>query len=426
MNRLLARVYLAAIGSYAVGYSTLFIILSGLYAGGTSYVPGYLLTTALLGALAYTRFLIGERREESGDKQLVFLALGIVLLIAATILTVFVQPPEHILYPVLTMLIPGLLMWVRMMEAVDDQSYLRHAMHHHYRQEIAMIVFATGLTLILQGDPRWQTQMLPFFSAFLFLRMLALTWASQWMRGIDSTASGMNRIQNNLPLFVVGGALFGAWLLNAVGVPVFKSVWSAIGNVLYPLFLAVGWLLSWLGLSDFHGRASKSEGEGELTELPEVDGNLEGAIDPLIVENTIMIVMLLAVLVVLILYLRQRGRMQRGKAKGRIVEVREFIRDTAAKKAKRGGGIPAASLTRMRQLYRRFLYAMKKDGYERHSGETALAYIRRVAVHRPELAAPMRELTDIYMDERYGERSVADREPLAARLTDELTQKRPR
>lgn len=427
MIRLLHRVYLATIGSYAVGYSVLFIILSGLYANGTAYVPGFLLTAAILGGVAYTRFLLGERREESGDKQLLLLALGIVLLIAATILSVLLLPPEHILYPVMTMLIPGLLMWVRMMEAVDDRTYLRHALQRHYRQEIALITVAAVLTLILQGDPRWQAQMFPFFILFLFLRLLALTWAAQWMRGIDSTPSALNRLQNNLPLFVVVGALFGAWMLNAVGVPVFKAVWTAIGYVLTPLVYGVGWLLAWLGLGEFHGRSGKKQGEGELTKLPEIDENLQGAVDPLIVEGTIMTLLLIAVLVVLLLYLRHRGRIHRGRPKGGIVEVREFIRGTAAKTpTRRSGGVPVSSLTRMRRLYRRFLHAMKKDGYGRHPGETPLAYIRRVAVHRPELAAPMRELTDLYMDERYGERTVTDVEPLAAQLTDELTEKRPR
>ncbi|MFD2169174.1 DUF4129 domain-containing protein [Tumebacillus lipolyticus] len=420
MNRALRNVIWFSLSSQAFAMTTMFIILCGLLTEGTRYVPafaGAAVALLLLAFFVYRRNNMAERRT--------FLIAGTVVLGLGVAGMVWIDS-SRLLVPLLIYAGLSAFMIFRMSQTVDDMRYIRQSLLDQYKLDLQLIVFFIVWAILFQKDPAWQAQMVPFFVLFLFLRMTALSMASKMQRGMKGTASKMEKLQNNLPLIFVGVVVFAGWIFNSLGVPVFKWAIDALSKLLLPVFYAVGYvveyLVNWLkGHKDAEGIEQAIDGMKESQPEPDRFEFVDDG-SHIFNETTLFVIFAVLFLCLIWYFYRNMKRAQQLRAADGIVEMREFIHAEKPARAERQEVRALGPLTEMRKTYRRFLFAMKKAGFERGIGQTANEYVEQIAKVQPDRIESMEELTRYYMEERYGGRSVDDKLPRADDICTRLTE----
>lgn len=421
MNKQYRKVILYGLASQALAVTTMFTILIGLVPSGTLYLPAFAGTAAALLAVAlfiYRRNELAERRK--------FMIGGTVVLALGVAAMVWIDPSQ-MLVPLLIFGGLGVFLLLRMSQTIDDMRYIRQSLLSQYKLDLQLIVGFIVYTMFFGDDPSWQAKMVPFFVLFLFLRMTALSMASRLERGVKGANTRMEKLQNNLPLFFIGITLIAGWIMNTLGVPVFRWLVGVLLAIVEPVFYAVGYVVEFFvnlvkAYGDPQGTKQKIEDMKEANGEPPTEEFMfmdDGS--HLFNETTLFILSAIGLLLLIFFYLRRMKRAQQLQAAVGIVEMREFIHTAKPKKGKAAAAPVLGSLTPMRKAYRRFLLSMKKAGYTRGAGETASEYIGKIAEARPNLQASMQELTDYYMEERYGARAVDDKLPRAEVLSQELS-----
>jgi hypothetical protein len=421
MSHALRRVILFGLASHAFAMSTMFAIVSGLIENGTKYIPafaGSAIALILVALLVYRRNTLPERKT--------FLIAGTVTMAFGVAAMVWIDPGQ-IWVPLLFFGGLGALMMVRMSQTVNDMKFIRQALLDQYKLDLQLIVLFTFSAIFFDDDPTWQTKMVPFFVLFLFLRMSALSMASKLERGVKDQVSRREKLQNNLPMLVVAVIAFCGWIFNALGVPVFRSVLNVVAKLLLPIFYGIGFLVEYL-VGWVKGRNNQEHLKQKIEEMKQAQESeyefiYEDDGSHLFNETTLFILTAAGMLLLVWYVLRRMKQAQQLRFAEGIVEVREFIHDEKPKKAGGKAVLQPGPLTPMRKAYRRFLFGMKKAGYERGKGETAKEHIEKIAQAEPHLRSSMQELTDYYMQERYGSKKVENKLPRAEELTDYLVHK---
>ncbi|TCP54607.1 uncharacterized protein DUF4129 [Tumebacillus sp. BK434] len=421
MNKQYRKVILYGLASQALAVTTMFTILIGLIPTGTHYLPAFAGTAA---ALLLVAMLI-YRRNELAERQK-FLIGGAVTLALGVAAMVWIDASQ-LLVPLLIFGGLGVFLLLRMSQTVDDMRYIRQSLLSQYKLDLQLIVGFILYTVFFGEDTSWQSKMVPFFVLFLFLRMTALSVASRMERGVKGANTRMEKLQNNLPVFFIGFILVAGWIMNTLGVPVVRWLVGIVLTIVEPIFYYVGYVVEYLvnllkAYGDPEGTKQKIEDMKEANgEPPPEEFFFTDDGSHLFNETTLFVMSAIGLLILIIYFLRRMKRAQQLQAAVGIVEMREFIHTAKPKKGQAAAVLASGNLTPMRKAYRRFLLSMKKAGYTRGTGETASEYIDKIATAQPNLQASMQELTDFYMEERYGARSVDDKLPRAEALSQKLT-----
>jgi hypothetical protein len=425
-RRLVRRASLSGLLSYAMIGTTLFAILSGVLVNGSQYIPAFLLTALVLTALACGWYRDAGRLVE-GKKpwasRTTWFLLGIVV-VAGGMADLLLKDSEQVFYSLVIFAPVAILMWIRMLEMVDNEAHARQQLLDHYKQEIVLL-FAVAIGVwIFQQDPGWQKKMVPYLVLYLLVRLMALSFYSQLLKGVSGRQSRWENWQNNLPGLVIAVAFFIGWILNSIGVPVLSWLQHLIIWILSPLFYGVGMLvekfMNWFLTEDrIKRRADAMNKEGKDVEDQQQD-QLPLTDNHLITESVLVVFAVSVFLLLLRLYLKKKNRTRRGRFGSEFVEVREFLQSDRGGKRKAvfAGGGP---LTPMRKAYRKFLLAMKRQGHPRRPSQTAGEFIGALAATRPDMKESLGELTNYYLQERYGGRPVEAELPRAERLADDLS-----
>lgn len=418
MRKSVQRIVNLGLLSHALAFSAMYVILSGLITRGSDYIPAFLGAALLMAGVAiYTFRDLGT----DGRQRFFFLGLGVLVLGVAGLALI---DASEMVAPLLLLVTLGLFMWRRMLYMIENIDYLRQALLDHYRLDVQLLVGFTVLTFFAGRDPGWEMRMLPFFIAFLVTRMAALSMASKLNNTTTSKQFGVS-LANNMPFLFVTGVMFLTWMISVVGGPLDRL----IATLLSPLFYAMGFLVQFvMGLfGDTIQKAWQQAGQiiGESQKNMPTEETV--ALEPggyLIGDWFLYSLVALVVLMLIWYFYRQMKQMSRMQLSSGVIEVREFIHDEVQTVKWSPRTIFSGPLTPMRKTYRRFLLAMKKSGHLRAEGETASEYIKKVASQSPNLGPSMEELTEYYMRERYGAKSVEDKHQRAEQLTDELAQGR--
>lgn len=413
MNKSLQRVMIIGLLSHALTFTTLYVILNGLITDGSKFVPAFLGTAVLMAVVAFFTL-----RDPGSDRRLRFFVLGLLVIGLGVGCLAWIDATDMV-EALLLLVIVGLFMWRRMLYMVENIAYLRQALLDHYRFDVVMLVLATVVTLFVGRETGWETRMLPFFISFMITRMFALSMASQLNNSNRSKSVGV-LLQNNMPFLFVGGVLMLTWMISVIGGPLAEL----FSWILSPLFYLMGFLVQ-LVMSLFgdtiREAMQKAYGHlGEIEKLAPQDEDLVAAGQHFVSDWFLYVLVVAAVALAVWYFYRQMQQITRLQLDAGVVEVREFIHEETANAIPRPRSLFSGPLTPMRKTYRRFLMSMKKSGHLRGEGETASEYIQKVAGKHPELNAPMQELTDYYMRERYGAHSVDDKQQRADQLSDEL------
>ncbi|MGB8954404.1 MAG: DUF4129 domain-containing protein [Tumebacillaceae bacterium] len=419
------RVYGLSVLSYAASSLTIFTIICGLLPNGTLYVPAYLFTGLALAAVSYW----------GSPKWGLPVAMLSMLIGIGSLFLINFEQMWTLFYPAVIFLLLAVLQWRRNIMLTDELQYARRLLLETYLNDVKIVIALALLTAFISVDSSWQMKVLPFFTAFMLTRMFALSLATKVTKEQAGQEGFAAMVQNKLPFVIVGVALFVCWVLLSTG--------SAIGSMLYklldPLFYGIGRVFQFFYESQFVPQWLKyffaniirwineflcwllnlcSSGSGAPTDLepllaPELEqGNWKRVL--------IMLVVFVAIIVAMIIYYKMQNPSRTLPNDG-AVEVREFIRNDSKnnKWRPRSAGV---ALTRMRKTYRKFLLAMHKRGVVRAEGETANELIGRLAAANPERRKELQELTDCYMEERYGGKQDEDKVKRAEQLTKGLTE----
>ena len=425
MSQKWKRVYGLSVLSYALSSLTIFTIVCGLLPNGTLYVPAYLFTGLALAAVSYW----------GSQKWGLPVAVLSLLLGVCSLFLINFEQMWTLFYPAVIFLLLAVLQWRRNVMLSDELRYARRLLLETYLNDVKIVMALALLTAFISADPSWQMKVLPFFTAFMLTRMFALSLATKVAKEQEGQEGFAAMVQNKLPFLIVGVALFVCWVLVSMG--------GAVGRMLYklldPLFYGLGrvfqffyesqfvppWLKDFFamiikGINDFLcwllnlcGSGSGSPGDLPPMIAPELEqGNWK--------QVLIMLAVFAAIIIGMIIYYKMRNPGRTLPNDG-AVEVREFIRNDSKNNKWRPRSAGGA-LTRMRKTYRKFLLAMHKRGVVRGEAETANELIARLAAANPERRAEMQELTDCYMEERYGGKQVEDKVKRAEQLTKGLTE----
>ncbi|MGZ4113229.1 MAG: DUF4129 domain-containing protein, partial [Tumebacillaceae bacterium] len=334
----------------------------------------------------------------------------------------------------------GFFLLRRMVMMLQDIKYVRQSLLENYRNDLVLIVLFTLFLVFLIGqDLTWQQKMLPFFAGFLLTRMVALSLASQLTQQQNMRKSLSEKFQRRTPFLLIAGGLLLIWIMSVIGGP----LWGVVMRVLTPLFsglyyalaqtqLATGvpewikWICAKLSmyLTEFlcwinGGMCKSPQQQVQVTPSPREKQMLP----PVETADWLWLKVIVGVVVAagLMFYLyKVMQRASRLRIQEGAVEIREFIQRESTKTSRTR--TTSGPLTPMRKTYRKFLLAMQKAGFVRSESETASELIGKVALSSPEQGAQLDELTEYYMRERYGNRSVEAQLPRAEQLTQELTQ----
>ncbi|ASS74780.1 hypothetical protein CIG75_07180 [Tumebacillus algifaecis] len=420
MNKAIRKVILFGLASQAFAVTTMFTILSGLLEHGTRYIPAFAGTAValiLVAMLVYRRNNLTERRT--------FLIAGMVTMGLGVAGMAWIDSAQ-LLFPLLIFGGLGAFMLLRMSQTIDDMRYIRQSLLDQYKLDLQLIFAFIVFTIFFQDDSTWQTKMVPFFVIFLFLRMTALSMASRLQRGVKGNTTRLETLQNNLPALFVGVILIAAWVLNTIGVPVFRWFVGIAMTVLGPIFYAVGHIVEYL--ANWLSGHKNPDGQKVIDDLiegigvpPDEDFYFDSDAWNPFNETTLFVLAAIGLAILILYFFRRMKRAQQLQAAIGIVEMREFIHSDKPQKGNVQAAPASGRLTEMRKIYRRFLHAMKQTGHKRNKGETALEYIQKISSQQPDLQSSMQELTDYYMQERYGDRSVQDQLPRADSLSRELS-----
>lgn len=432
MSRMLQRVFLLGLLSHVLAFSTMFVMLSSAFHNGPQSVASFFATGLLLALIAFFRARKGGERGESR-----WLWLRMVILVAG-LGSMVIWGSEQVMMLNGIFLLLQVLFLRRTFQMVEDLSYIRRVLYEQFQRDMGVLIALGIAAACMPIDPGWQMKAVPFFIAFVLVRMYAMSAASQMTKHVENAPQQLSRAvkwQGRVPLLLVGAAVLGGWLLSALGLPVL----IVLDWVLTPVMYAFGWviqlmltavdgsltaMIAWLnkvllyilcllGLCDPSGPFEVFEPDP----LPEGKSGLGGMTSFL----SILMMILIAILLYRMFRKRQTGLFQ--AAGDGVVEIREFIHDDLPGTGRANFFAGAGARTRMRKIYRNFLLTMKKQGYERGEGETATEYVQKIAADRPADQASMRELTDYYMQERYGGKQVNDKLSRSEQLAQELKKK---
>ncbi len=296
-----------------------------------------------------------------------------------------------------------------------------------------------------------------YVAGFFFFGLAALTLSHlqtiQKRMLQEETARVFNRRWLSIMLGVIGGitlvavgitsifsgqfvALLGRFLNNT-----FELLLRALDYLLIPVgYLVAGlvyvgqWLVSLIASGE-RPQPFEAIDFSDLGELP------EGA-SPQMLPTEVMLAIkwgFFALVMIAVIYLVARAisRYRASRARTEIEEIHESLWSWDGFKAdlhlffsliwqrfrrQKKGLVPVSPVPRwytdddvegrlnVRQIYRRLLWEASRSGIARRRYETPYEYARRLGQDMPAVSEPVSELTDLYIDVRYGELEAGDKQ----------------
>lgn len=431
MTHMLQRAFLLGLISHVLAFGALFVLMSSHFSGGPQTVGSFLATGLGLGLLA---FWSARRGLDQGHRGLLVARIVIVL---GGLGSMLLWDSDQRMYLIGIFGLLLLFLLRRIMQMLEDLSYIRRALYEQFQADMRLLLVFGILAVVIPKDSQWQYIAVPLILSFVLARMFALSVASQMTKQVENSPRAVTlaeKWQGKTPLLLAGVALLGGWVLSVVGVPLLKLLdW-----LLTPVFYLLGWVMQLFmnaggdnlvglvhAISDFLMRIlmyifclfGNCDFDGPLEVFnPDPLDDTGGAA----FKWTLLVGVLTVILVAFTLYRMFRNR--RGaivRTVDGVVEIREFITQDVDKGHSRFL-VGFAARTRMRKMYRTFLLRMKRQGRVRYQGETALEYIERITADHPQKKRMLQELTDYYMQERYGGKKVDDKLDRAEQLTADL------
>lgn len=380
--------------SHAFSFTVMFAILSGIFEDGTRAMPYFSAASFVI------LFLwLGISNNFSPYYGLL---IGVAVYLCGAIgwywLEEYVNSAHLTLY-----FIVGLCLLYRISQAKINFQYLQDQLAKYYSMDLLVMILLAFITWFYAQDPTWQTTALSFFIAYLLTRLWTLSSAVQIEQG------GQGRFSRLLFFTMFPAAIVGMLVIEGFGFSLLVRLWDLILYLATPIFYLAGMLS--IALANFLSRnplsrklwreyIGGSDGTGEEVEisLPPMESSFQ--IPEFI--STLLLIMLILIFAWIIYRRRKKGGSDFSQER-HVEEVREFL--PRIKVAPRRVRFTEAT-TPVRKLYKKFLELMMKRGYIRQVGETPLEYGKRMGASYPEEKPWIMELTQYYMKERYGERTV--------------------
>lgn len=417
--RLRRLTMLVSIMSQVFAFSTMFVIVGGLFPGGDRLSFIFFLFALILCLFIFLLRLFRNHLPE----RCLFLVGLMPLVCGIGTSFILLQEPDPL--QLCFFAVAGIFLLQRfILMNPQNPNSMRNMLLAHYRLDVSTVIILTFLTLLFQIEETWQSAVIPFFVAFVFTRLYSLSLTSRIEAGADHDSFRAGR----LPLVLIGVAIAGGWILSVSGIPLAKSMFTLISYLLTPLLYIVGFIgslvIQWLTETKVDQEAVQSVlrdmGEDQAT-VNMINRNAHSVASLDWVFSGLAII-LCTVLIRFIYKRLEQGRDE--TVSDPTVEIREFIRREDGRPMRKEALYHASRpLTPVREIYRQFLLKMKKAGYARNEGETPLEYAEQLSSTQPDLYEPVQELTNYYMQERYGDKKVEDQRRRMEQLVDVLTNK---
>ncbi|KEO83537.1 DUF4129 domain-containing protein [Tumebacillus flagellatus] len=395
--------WVPAVWSVVLGFLTLAVICSGLPENGSRALAVYL---GVAGAFLVVCVLPARVSRW-------MLVYGFAVLVGG-VAWLWVRYDGFAGVPTLNLLVWGALLLYRLHQLHQLErsgSQLNYELREQSKVDAGAILALYFVTSIggHGADDAWRQAVVPFLTAFAGLRLVALSASFQAERQAKLELKERRQPVARLVYLLAGvGLLF--WCLNAGGSALRDAVYAVLDVLLFPVVYVVGHVLQFfLERYHIHWAITEIDSQNAANSFDQlgdsgqtVEWNTAG------LELTLLI--LAGVVGGWLLWKLRRGARRRVavSAEDYVVTTREFMSQPIEAPPSPVWDEEDPTLTEIRRLYREFLQAMERKGFERRRDETPLEFVERLSPEMPEVKTELLELTNVYMRERYGHAGVSE------------------